>query len=97
MLQEPRGIDHLVLGGRDLGALAEGFQRMGFTLTPEAHHPFGTGNQLAILDGNFIELLAITAPEKIPPPAAEGFSLGGHLTDFLARGAARSGDRLWQR
>ena len=85
MLQERPGIDHLVIGGRDLAALGAGFEAMGFTLTPTAHHPFGTGNRLAILDGNFIEFLGITAPEKIPAPTAEGFSLGGHLTDFLAR------------
>ncbi len=85
MLQDIPGLDHLVLGARDLGAVGARFERMGFTLTPRAEHPFGTANQLAILDGNFIELLGVAAPERFPSASAERYSLGAHLDDFLAR------------
>lgn len=80
-----RGIDHLVLAVHDLAQAEAFFARAGFTLTPRADHPFGTSNHLAILDGNFLELLAITAPEKIPPPTPDRYGIGGQMRDFLAR------------
>ena len=46
-----RGLDHLVLTVRDLDAAEARFRALGFTLTPRAHHPFGTSNNLAIFDG----------------------------------------------
>lgn len=78
-----RGIDHLVLCVDDLEA-AEGFyRRLGFTTTPRAAHPFGTGNVLAQLQGNYIELLSVVAPGKIVPAAPGGFSFGAFNQAFL--------------
>ncbi|MEJ2121263.1 MAG: VOC family protein, partial [Alphaproteobacteria bacterium] len=57
----------------------------GFTLTPKALHPFGTGNALVQLQGNFIELLVVVEPEKIAGAAAGGFSFGAFCRDSLAR------------
>ena len=42
----PRGIDHLVIAVRDLDAARATYQRLGFTLTPEARHPFGNCDHL---------------------------------------------------
>lgn len=39
-----RGLNHLVLAGRDLDAMQTVYSRLGFTVTPRAQHPFGTGN-----------------------------------------------------
>jgi hypothetical protein len=61
-----RGIDHLVLCVRSLEAAHETYTRLGFTLTPPAQHPWGTANRLVQLQGNFLELLAIADPKKIP-------------------------------
>jgi hypothetical protein len=69
-----RGIDHLVLAVRDLDAARSRYAGWGFTLTPRAQHPFGTANSLVQLDGNFLELLAIDDPARIPPAAPGGFS-----------------------
>ena len=55
----PRGIDHLVIAVRDLDAARATYQRLGFTLTPEARHPFGTKNALVQLNGAFLELVAM--------------------------------------
>ncbi|MDP6704943.1 MAG: VOC family protein [Alphaproteobacteria bacterium] len=85
VMENGRGIDHLVLAVRDLGAAEAFFAAAGFTLTPRADHPFGTSNHLAILNGNFLELLAITAPAKIPPPTTGHYGIGGQMQDFLAR------------
>jgi catechol 2,3-dioxygenase-like lactoylglutathione lyase family enzyme len=85
MLEAAPGIDHLVLSVRDLEAARQFFSRAGFTLTPRAEHPFGTANHLAIMDGNFLELLATVAPEKIPPHAPGRFSLPAQHRSLLAR------------
>jgi hypothetical protein len=79
------GVDHLVLAARDLGALSEFYERLGFTLTPQAQHPFGTGNRLAQLQGGFIELVSVTKPEDVPEPKSGEFSFGAYNRDFLAQ------------
>lgn len=82
---EPRGIDHLVLAVRDLDRARAAYQRLGFTLTPEARHPFGTKNSLVQLQGNFLELVAVNDPAAIPTPTAERFSFGAFNRDYLAK------------
>ena len=80
-----RAIDHLVLPVGDLEAARETYRRMGFTLTPTAHHPWGTANSLVQLQGNFLELLAVAEPEKIPAPAPGQFSFGAFSQAFLKK------------
>ena len=82
---ESRGIDHLVLAVRDLGAAAAFYESLGFTLTPQAQHPFGTGNRLAQLQGGFLELLSVTEPDWIPKAGPGEFSFGAYNQDFIAR------------
>jgi hypothetical protein len=84
-MPETRGIDHIVHCVHDLDAAIAQFEALGFTCTPKALHPFGTGNALVQLQGNFIELLAIVEPEKIAGAAAGGFSFGAFCRDSLAR------------
>ena len=79
-----RGIDHIVLAVNDLDAARERFGALGFTTTPPALHPFGTGNSLVQLQDSFIELLAIVEPEKLVPASADSFSFGDHIKGFLA-------------
>lgn len=81
---KPRPIDHLVLAVRDLGAAREVYRRMGFTLTPPARHPFGTENSLALVEGAYLELLAVAAPDAIPEATATKFSFGAFNRDYLA-------------
>ena len=85
-----RGIDHLVLCVDDLDAAKEFYERLGFTTTPRATHPFGTGNSLIQLQGNFIELLAIVEPENIKPANPGHFSFGAHNQAFLGAGEGMS-------
>lgn len=81
-----RGIDHIVLCSRDLDQLAIHFGQLGFTLTPKAQHPFGTDNQLAQMDGDFIELLGIARLDDITEATATQFSFGGYNQGFLESG-----------
>jgi hypothetical protein len=80
-----KGIDHLVLSGRDFEAMRERYLRLGFTLTPPARHPFGTGNSLAQLDGCFLELLTVLDPSAIPEHRPGQFSFAAFNRDFLKR------------
>jgi Glyoxalase-like domain len=80
-----RGIDHLVLCVRDLGAAMERYSAFGFTTTPRAEHPWGTDNSLVQFDGNFLELLTVARPERIVEPAPGDFSFGACNRDFLAK------------
>lgn len=84
-MKPSRGIDHLVLCVRNLDAARAAYARMGFTLTPPALHPFGTGNSLVQLQGNFIELLAVVDPAKIAPPRAGEFAFGPFNKAFLEK------------
>src|SRR5262245_38982512 len=85
-----KGIDHLVLCGRDHPAMRETYAALGFTLTPEARHPFGTGNSLIQLEGCFLELLSVFEPEKIPEPRPGHFSFAAFNRDFLSKGEGMS-------
>jgi len=81
----PRGIDHLVIAVRDLDKARATWQRLGFTLTPEGVHPFGTKNSLVQLEGGFLELVAINDPATIPPATDRFFSFSSFVRDFIAR------------
>jgi hypothetical protein len=80
-----KGIDHLVLCGHDLDAIRARYSELGFTLTPRAEHPFGTGNSLVQLDGCFLELLSVVNANKIPEHKPGHFSFGAFNRDFLTR------------
>ncbi|OSQ39086.1 VOC family protein [Thalassospira mesophila] len=77
-------IDHLVLCVRDLDLACERYRQLGFTVTPRAVHPFGTGNALVQLDGMYLELLAVVDPNKIGPDDIDRpFSFAVYNRDFL--------------
>jgi len=80
-----RGIDHLVLCVSDLERAAAFYQRLGFTVTPRAEHPWGTDNRLVQLNGCFLELLTVGRPELIPASSERNFSFGAYNAGFLSR------------
>ncbi|TYC58684.1 VOC family protein [Rhodobacterales bacterium] len=80
-----RGLDHIVVAVRDLDAAAAAYSALGFTVTPENRHPWGTANRLVQLDGFFIELLSIADASRIPEPIGKTFSFGAFNRDFLSK------------
>ncbi len=55
-----RAIDHLVLAVTDLVVARARLNSLGFTVAPDARHPFGTENACVFLeDGTYLEPLAI--------------------------------------
>lgn len=66
----PRPIDHIVLPTAKLAVARARLSRLGFTVSPDGQHPFGTENACVYLaDGTFLEPLA-QANEKIQIEAA---------------------------
>jgi hypothetical protein len=90
-MEPGRGIDHLVLCVRSLDAALAAYARLGFTLTPTAHHPWGTANRLVQLQGNFLELLTVDEPAKIKPPGTGEFTFGAYNKAFLEKREGLSG------
>jgi len=80
---EARGIDHVVHCVRDLDEAASFYERLGFTLTPRASHPWGTDNRLVQFQNTFVEILTVAAPESIVEPDPGGFEFGAYNRDYL--------------
>ncbi|MFQ5786299.1 MAG: VOC family protein [Alphaproteobacteria bacterium] len=70
------GVDHLLVGVRDLEAARETYARLGFTLTPRGSHiGWGTANYCIMFADGYVELLGIVDPAKFT----------NRLDAFLAR------------
>ncbi len=84
-----RRIDHIVHAVTDLDEAAAAYEEQGFVVTPRADHPFGTSNRLVLFagagPGSYLELVAVTRPDRIPPPG-EGPSFAATVRDFVTVG-----------
>jgi hypothetical protein len=57
------GIDHVIIGVRDLEGARIGWSRLGFSLTPRGRHSGqGTANYCIMFETDFLELLGIVDP-----------------------------------
>ena len=65
------GVDHAVVMAKDLDKAAEGWRRLGFTISPRGTHSahMGTGNYTIMLDPDYIELLGVLSPTEHNAPA----------------------------
>lgn len=62
----PRAIDHLVLPTAGLAGARQRLTLLGFSVAPDAEHPFGTGNACVFLaDGTYLEPLAVLDEQKL--------------------------------
>lgn len=78
-----RGLDHVVMPVHDLEAAARAFETLGFTVSPENHHKWGTANRLIQLDGFFLEVLSVADDSLITESEGSYFSFGGFNRAFL--------------
>ncbi len=59
------GIDHLLVGVRDLEAARERYRRLGFTCTPRGSHiGWGTANYCIMFPDDYVELVGVVDPAK---------------------------------
>jgi hypothetical protein len=90
------GLDHVVVTVRDLDAGAEGWRRLGFTVSPRGTHSptLGTGNYTIMFGEDYLELLGILTETEQNAPTRnflrdrEGIERTAFTTDDAAAGAA---------
>lgn len=81
-LTSPRALDHLVLPVGSLAAARARLGSLGFTVAPDALHPFGTENACIFFkDGTYLEPLGVASRE-----ACEAHAVAGNV--FVARDRA---------
>ena len=57
------GLDHAIVGVRDLEAAADSWRRLGFTTSPRGRHiGWATANYCVMFPGDYVELLGIADP-----------------------------------
>lgn len=88
-----RGLDHLIHLVRDLDAAGAAYEALGFKVSGENRHPFGTKNRIVQFPGVFIEILAIGDHAAIPEAGPRKFSFAAFHRDRLER-AGEGGSAL---
>lgn len=68
-----RAVDHVVLPTGNLGVARSRLMELGFTVAPDALHPFGTKNACVFFsDGTYLEPLAVAQREACEQAARDG-------------------------
>lgn len=71
--RSPRPLDHLVLPVADLETARARYEALGFSVAPDAAHPFGTENACVFFpDGTYLEPLAVAQRETCEAEARAG-------------------------
>ncbi|WP_306119929.1 MULTISPECIES: VOC family protein [unclassified Roseitalea] len=70
---QPRALDHCVLPVDELSVARDRLTALGFTVAPDARHPFGTENACVFFaDGTYLEPLAVGQREDCERTAQKG-------------------------
>ena len=73
MTLSPHPLDHLVLPTVNLASARERLGKLGFTVAPDARHPFGTENAcIFFADKTYLEPLAVASHEQCEESVGEG-------------------------
>ncbi len=73
MTSSPHPLDHLVLPTVNIALARERLGKLGFTVAPDARHPFGTENACVFLaDKTYLEPLGVASQEQCEASLAEG-------------------------
>ena len=80
----PRGLDHLVIGVRDLDAAGAFYEELGFKVGARNRHPWGTENRIVQFATSFIELISLGQSAAVAPHGEGIFSFGAFVSDYLA-------------
>jgi catechol 2,3-dioxygenase-like lactoylglutathione lyase family enzyme len=94
------GIDHVLIAVADLDRARQGWERLGFTLTPRGRHlQQGTGNYCIMFPRDYVELLGVV--DRVQGPGGLGDFLrageGARAVAFATRSAADTAAELQRR
>ena len=85
-MNKPRSVDHLVLPTADLNIARNRLTTLGFTVAPDAQHPFGTENACVFFaDGTYLEPLAVAQREACEEAVLAGNVFVRHDHSFRFR------------
>ncbi|SOC93406.1 Glyoxalase-like domain-containing protein [Rhizobium sp. AN5] len=85
-MTKPYSVDHLVLPVEVIGVAVKRLVSLGFTVAPEALHPFGTENACVFFaDGTYLEPLSIADPAKYNASIERGDVFTGRDVAFRQR------------
>ncbi|MEM9104696.1 MAG: VOC family protein [Pseudomonadota bacterium] len=72
-MEQTRSVDHVVLPTADLATARRRLETLGFTVAPDAQHPFGTENACVFFqDDTYLEPLAVAQREMCEDAALKG-------------------------
>ncbi|WP_037152219.1 VOC family protein [Rhizobium freirei] len=73
MISSPHPLDHLVLPTINIALARERLGKLGFTVAPDARHPFGTENACVFFaDKTYLEPLGVASQEQCETSIADG-------------------------
>lgn len=73
MTSSPHPLDHLVLPTVNIALARERLGKLGFTVAPDARHPFGTENACVFFsDKTYLEPLGVASQEQCEASIADG-------------------------
>jgi hypothetical protein len=78
------GIDHALVGVRDLTAARETYMALGFSSQGLSQHPWGTSTMVLIFSGQLFEVVSIGDPALLDGYEAGAFRFGRHVEVHLA-------------
>ncbi|KJF74510.1 VOC family protein [Agrobacterium arsenijevicii] len=85
-MMKPHNVDHLVLPVEGIDIAVKRLVSLGFTVAPEALHPFGTQNACVFFtDGTYLEPLSIADPAKYNASVDKGDVFTGRDLAFRQR------------
>lgn len=94
------GIDHALVGVRDLEAAKDAWRKLGFLVTPRGRHVgWGTANYCMMFDQGYVELLGIVDPSRFTNNLDRFLAMREGLLGlaFASHDAERTHDRLTER
>jgi len=77
------GIDHPLIAVQDMAKARETYRSLGFTLSPEGMHPWGTATSLALFEKQIIEIVGIGDASLLDGYPAGEFVFGRHVEHHL--------------
>ncbi len=90
------GIDHALVGVRDLETARAQWQALGFTVTPRGRHiGWGTANYCIMFDAGYIELLGIVDPAQFTNDLDRFLAVRQGLLGLAFRSSDAAATRRW--